>query len=151
MGFELQSTSFRANELIPPQYSSCEGQANISPQLSWSNVPQNTLSFVLIMNDPDAANHNWVHWLLFNIPTYTKSLAESASLPLEATSGLNSWRTSGYSGPCPPAGTHRYYFRLYALDTVLQLSTTAHYQDVVDAMQGHILGEAVLMGRYTRN
>lgn len=147
MGFELSSTSFHANEIIPQRYTSCEGQPNISPQLSWKNPPDNTQSFALIMNDLDAANHNWVHWILFNIPSNVTQFAESTNLPIEAMSGLNSWRTSGYGGPCPPRGTHRYFFRLYALDTVLQLPNTAQYADVIDAMQGHVLGEAVLVGR----
>jgi len=101
------------------------------------------------MLDPDASKPNWAHWVLFNIPSNINAFSESASLPIEAMSGLNSWRTSGYSGPCPPSGTHRYFFRLYALDTVLQLSNTAQYVDVNNAMQGHILGEAVLMARVT--
>ena len=147
MSFELSSSSFRANGIIPERYT-CHG-SNISPQLSWRNAPVNTQSFALIMLDPDASKPNWAHWVLFNIPSNINAFSESASLPIEAMSGLNSWRTSGYSGPCPPSGTHRYFFRLYALDTVLQPSNTAQYVDVNNAMQGHILGEAVLMARVT--
>jgi hypothetical protein len=147
MNFELTSTSFPANGIIPERYT-CHG-LNISPQLSWRNAPVNTQSFVLIMLDPDASKPNWAHWVLFNIPSNTNTFDENASLPIEAMSGLNSWRTSGYVGPCPPSGTHRYSLRLYALDTVLQLSNKAQSTDVNNAMRGHILGEAVLMGRVT--
>lgn len=146
LGLTLQSSSFQANASIPPQFT-CQG-ANISPSLSWTHAPQNTQSFALIMLDPDAPSGNWVHWIVYNLPSNTLTLEQNARLPLEAVSGLNSWNKTGYSGPCPPTGTHRYFFRLYALDTVLQLSNTAQYNDVINAMQQHIIEEASLMGIY---
>lgn len=148
MSFKLASTAFQSNTAIPKRFT-CQGQ-NISPQLAWKNVPENTQSFALIMDDPDAPGGNWVHWIVFNIPSNFTSLSENAVLPIEAVSGLNSWSKSGYGGPCPPSGQHRYFFRLYALDTVLQLAATAQSNDVTDAMRGHVLGEAVLMGLYRK-
>ena len=100
------------------------------------------------MNDPDAPAGNGVHWLVYNLPSNTASLEQNASLPIEAVNGLNSWNKPGYGGPCPLSGTHRYFFRLYALDTVLPLLDTPQYDDLIDAMQSHILGQAVLIGRY---
>lgn len=146
LSFTLASTAFQSNATIPKQFT-CQGQ-NVSPQLTWKNVPANTQSFALIMNDPDAPGGNWVHWIVFNIPSNFTSLAENVSLPIEAVSGLNSWSKSSYGGPCPLNGQHRYFFRLYALDTVLQLDATAQFADMMDAMRGHVLGEAVLMGLY---
>ena len=143
MGLTLTSTSFQADNTIPQQFT-CKGQ-DISPALSWTHVPENTQSFVLIMNDPDAPNGNWVHWILFNIPADASNLAENAT---QGTSGLNSWNKSGYGGPCPPNGTHRYIFKLYALDTVLHLENNAQYEDVIQAMQQHIIEETSLMGTF---
>ena len=146
MGFELTSTAFQKNRMIPQKYT-CQGQ-NISPNLRWKNAPQNTMSFALIMNDPDAPAGNRVHWLVYNLPSNTASLKQNASLPIEAVNGLNSWNKPGYGGPCPLSGTHRYFFRLYALDTVLPLLDTPQYDDLINAMQSHILGQAILIGRY---
>ena len=147
-GFELTSPAFKTSRMIPKQYT-CQG-TNIAPKLVWKNPPPNTQSFALIMNDPDAPNGNVTHWIVFNLPSNTKALDPKLALPIEAVTGLNSYNNPGYKGPCPPNGQHRYFFRLYALDTVLQLSDTAQYDTVMDAMQSHVLGQAVLIGLYRK-
>lgn len=145
-GFELTSPAFKTKQIIPRQYT-CEG-TNIAPKLTWKNPPLNTQSFALIMNDPDAPNGDVIHWIVFNLPSNTKTLDPKLALPIEAMTGLNSYNNSGYKGPCPLKGQHRYFFRLYALDSVLQLSDTAQYDALMKAMQPHILGQAVLIGVY---
>jgi Raf kinase inhibitor-like YbhB/YbcL family protein len=149
MSLSLESPAFKANSQIPQQYS-CDGK-DVSPALSWHNPPENTKSYVLIVDDPDAPGGDWVHWVLFNIPAQVRSLASAAETPVGAVSGRNSWRRTGYRGPCPPNGTHRYFFKLYALDTVLNLDSSANKQDVMAAMKGHILESTELRGSYTRN
>jgi Raf kinase inhibitor-like YbhB/YbcL family protein len=149
MSLSLESPAFNNNSQIPQQYS-CDGK-DVSPALSWQHPPQNTKSYVLIVDDPDAPSGNWVHWVLFNIPAQVRSLASAAETPVGAVSGRNSWGQSGYRGPCPPNGTHRYLFKLYALDTVLYLDSAANKQDVMTAMKGHILETTELRGSYTRN
>ncbi len=144
----LSSPAFSANSLIPQQYT-CDG-TDVSPALLWQSPPENTKSFVLIFDDPDAPAGDWVHWLLFNIPADIRSLPEAAKTPAGAVSGQNSWGKIGYRGPCPPGGTHHYFFRLYALDTLLNLGANANKQDVLKAMQNHILETSELMGYYTK-
>jgi len=156
MTFKLTSPAFRHGEPIPERYT-CEGQ-NISPSLAWKNLPEGTKSLVLIVDDPDAPDpaapkFTWVHWVLYNIPPETTELAEGAgNRPAEAgmLEGFSSWNRGGYGGPCPPIGTHRYFFKLYALDTVLDDMLSPLKVDVEAAMQGHILSEAVLMGTYKK-
>jgi len=147
---ELISTAFTDSADIPTQFSFDGGNTN--PQLSWSGVPEGTKSFVLIMEDPDVPRNLrpdglFIHWLVWNIPTTVTEIQEN-SQPLGVV-GLNTAEQIGYRGPRPPHGTHRYYFRLYALDGELTLSSTATKGEVVTAMQGHIIAEAQLMGRYT--
>ncbi|MGO9119629.1 MAG: YbhB/YbcL family Raf kinase inhibitor-like protein [Desulfomonilaceae bacterium] len=152
MNMEVKSTAFQDGAMIPKLYT-CDGQ-DISPPLSWSGVPADAKSIALIMDDPDAPRGTWVHWVLFNIPPDTKSLAENiprtASLPNGAKHGKNSWPKLGYGGPCPPGGTHRYYFKVYALEVVLNLNTGITVAQLLKAMEGHILAQGQLMGRYTR-
>ena len=152
MAFELTSTAFAPGEPIPQKYS-CDGE-DISPPLQWSDPPQGTQSFALIADDPDAPIGTWVHWVLFNLPAEARSLPEAlppeAELPDGSRHGQNSWRRTDYGGPCPPGGTHRYFFKLYALDTVLDLASGASRKQVLKAMEGHILAQAELMGVYTR-
>jgi len=152
MTFELTSTAFGPGESIPGTYT-CDG-ADISPPLQWGDPPQGTQSLVLISDDPDAPMGTWVHWVLFNIPAGARELSEGlpkdAELPDGSRHGQNSWKRSDYGGPCPPSGTHRYFFKLYALDTVLDLSAGASEKQVLRAMEGHILAEAELMGVYSR-
>nr|WP_237671461.1 YbhB/YbcL family Raf kinase inhibitor-like protein [Desulfomonile tiedjei] len=154
MNIEIRSTAFEEGAMIPKLYT-CDGK-DISPALSWSGVPAEAKSIVLIMDDPDAPRGTWVHWLLFDIPADTKSLAENVprvpSLPDGARHGNNSWGSKkiGYGGPCPPSGTHRYFFKIYALDTKLDLKPGATVDQVQQAMKGHVIAEGQLMGKYKR-
>jgi len=152
MGFTLTSTAFVHGGNIPSQYT-CDG-VDISPQLAWFGVPDSTKSFALICDDPDAPVGNWVHWVLYNIPSEAREIKEKisndAKLPNGAQHGFNDFRKFGYGGPCPPGGTHRYFFKLYALDTMLYLTGKVTKQNLLDAMKGHILGQAELMGKYSR-
>lgn len=149
MSLTLTSTAINPGALIPAQYT-CDGK-NISPPLAWQNAPLGTQSFVLIMDDPDAPAGDWVHWIVFNIPATTNQLAENlSSPPLGSKFGSNSWSKDGYGGPCPPSGTHRYYFKLYALDTQLSLGSKTDKSSLEQAMKGHILANAELMGKYAR-
>lgn len=148
MAFELSSV-FKQGEAIPSKYT-CDG-SNISPPLTWKDVPSGTRSLVLIMDDPDAPHGVWDHWILFNIPTNVDMLAENTQeLPTGTQQGKTSWDTLGYGGPCPPDREHRYFFKLYALDKVLSLSPGATKSEIDTAMKGHILGTAELMGKYKR-
>ena len=152
MPFELTSTAFAPGEPIPQKYT-CDGE-DISPPLQWSDPPQGTQSFALIADDPDAPLGTWVHWVLYNLPAETRALPEAvppqAELPDGSRHGQNSWRRLDYGGPCPPSGTHRYFFKLYALDTVLDLKAGANKKQVLKAMEGHILAQTELMGVYSR-
>mgnify|MGYP005855565883 CR=1 FL=1 len=148
----LTSPAFAPGESIPPKYT-CDGQ-DLSPPLEWDNVPEGARSFVLIMDDPDAPAGAWVHWVLYDLPAERRSLPEGVPANDELAGGgrhgRNSWRRSGYGGPCPPAGTHRDFFRVYALDARLDLEPGATARAVQEAMGGHVLAWGELMGRYTR-
>lgn len=144
----LESAVFSGNGLIPSQYT-CDG-ANQSPPLSWKDTSTGTQSYALIVEDPDAPQGSWSHWVLFNIPASTRQLNEGALIPTGAISGKNSWNRTGYNGPCPPSGTHRYFFRLYALDTLLNLNSTASKNEVIEAMKGHIIASSELIGLYQK-
>ena len=145
---KLTSPAFSHNETIPEQYT-CDG-ANISPALQWSDIPEHTNSFALIVEDPDAPAKVWVHWVLFNIPPTTQSLFENTTHGpfLQGATDFNG--KQGYGGPCPPSGTHHYHFTLYALDTLLDLPAGARKQELIKAMQGHILEQTTLIGTYQR-
>lgn len=149
--FILTSEVFLEGEPIPSKYA-CNGD-DISPPLAWSGAPDNTNAFVLIMDDPDAPVGIWVHWVLFNIPgneaVLDVGLPADAELPDGSQQGTNSWGRVGYGGPCPPSGVHRYFFKLYALDAPLALDESATKEDVLAAMEGHILLETELMGTYS--
>ena len=136
-----------------PEYHTCDGD-DLSPPLDWNNPPEGTQSFVLIMDDPDAPGGTWVHWVLYNIPAETRSLKENistdAQLPDGSLHGTNSFGRLGYGGPCPPSGTHRYFFKIYALDTTLNLDEGSDKAQVLAAAEGHVLAEAELMGTYSR-
>ncbi len=149
----MTSTAFKEGEMIPQKYT-CDG-INISPPLAWSMIPAGTKSLAIICDDPDAAVNTFVHWVYYNIPAEITNLPENipsqATPPgLGGTQGLNDYHKVGYSGPCPPRGTHRYFFKLYALDNVLDLTTGKDKQTLLKAMKGHVLGEASLMGHYSR-
>ena len=149
----ISSQSFKNSGDIPLQHS-CDG-SDISPSLQWDDIPEGTRSFALICDDPDALGKPWVHWIVYNLPPEARSLPENFSNkkpPVPAcVEGINSWGNKGYGGPCPPEGLHRYYFRLYALDTLLEYSGDMDKEGLLAAMKGHILGEAEIMGRYSRN
>lgn len=153
MAFAISSTGFPNGGDIARKFT-CDG-ADVSPQLSWSNPPAGTKSFSLISDDPDAPVGTWTHWVLFDLPPQTTGLPEGVAKTDEVTGGgrqgRNDFRKTGYNGPCPPPGKpHRYFFKLYALDRTLNLKPGAAKSEVEQAMQGHILGKAELMGKYQR-
>ncbi|HUU45167.1 MAG TPA: YbhB/YbcL family Raf kinase inhibitor-like protein [Acidobacteriota bacterium] len=152
MALTITSTAFAEGEMIPRKYT-CDGD-DISPPLTWSGAPDTTVSFVLICDDPDAPRGTWVHWVMYNIPADTTTLPENLpqddTLAAGAVQGITDFRRPGYGGPCPPSGTHRYYFKLYALDTVLAVAGRATKDDLLAAMKGHVVAESQLMGRYSR-
>ena len=154
MSLELTSDAFANGQTIPVKYS-CKGK-NISPALTWNEPPPGTQSFALIVDDPDAPMGIWVHWVVFNIPANTRSLPEDVQIteknikPNMISMGKNSWGDLRYGGPCPPSGTHRYYFKLYALDTTISLLPGASKEQVLKAMQGHVLAEGELMGTFSK-
>jgi hypothetical protein len=149
---ELKSLVFDAGEMIPKQYT-YDGQ-NISPPLAWSAVPNNAQSLALICDDPDAPMGTWVHWVIFNLPANIKELPENIppqkSLANGAKQGTNDFHQIGYGGPRPPHGEHRYFFKLYALDTKLNLEAGIKKADLLRTMEGHILDESKLMAKYRR-
>lgn len=147
INMQLTSTAFKNNEKIPAKYT-CDGQ-NISPPLKFDAIPENTQTLALIVDDPDAPAGTWAHWIIFNIDPKTTEIPENTS-PKTATQGTNSFGKSTYGGACPPSGTHRYFFKLYALDTKLTLDQTAKKQDLETAIQGHALSYAELIGLYSR-
>jgi Raf kinase inhibitor-like YbhB/YbcL family protein len=148
MTFEITSPAFAQGETIPVTYT-CDGQ-DISPPLQWSDPPAGTQSLALIADDPDAPVGTWDHWILFNLPADTHELPEQATPPGGSQEGQNSWGRTGYGGPCPPSGTHRYFFKLYALDTILDLSAGANKDQLLKTMAGHILAQVEIMGTYSR-
>lgn len=144
---QLTSTAFAEGGQIPKLYT-CNG-SDYSPPLAWQDAPTGTKSFVLICDDPDAPVGMWDHWLLYNIPSTVTSLPEHLKIPPSgALEGLNSWNKTGYGGPCPPDREHRYFFKLYALDTQLQFPNAPVKTVLEQALAGHILAHATLMGRY---
>ena len=152
--FQLSSSAFETESSIPQQFS-CDGR-NISPELSWSSAPAGTKSFALIMHDPDAPiEGGYTHWLVYNIPAAAHHLPENVpnqdKLPGGGMQGRNDSGKYGYTGPCPPSGTHRYYFRLYALDSELDSRAGASKAGFEKAIEGHVLAKAELLGRYKRN
>lgn len=149
MEFTLLSDKFIDNSYMPDKYT-CKGE-DISPPLAWHDAPQETKSYVLMMDDPDAPNGTWVHWVLFNIPPTVTKLSEDNKVLVQAINATNSWGEIGYRGPCPPSGTHRYFFKLYALDDKLVLNPNANQKDVIQAMQNHILETAQLVGLYSKD
>jgi Raf kinase inhibitor-like YbhB/YbcL family protein len=141
----VSSPAFEHNKLIPAKYT-CDGE-DVSPPLTITGAPEDTRSLVLIVDDPDAPMGTWDHWVVWNIPP-TRSIAEDT---VPGTEGMNTYRRHSYGGPCPPGGTHRYFFKVYALDTLLSLSSNATKRDVEKAMQGHVLAKGELIGLYRRS
>lgn len=155
MPIHVTSTAFRNGERIPAKYTA-DGQ-DVSPPLAWSGLPDGTRELALIMDDPDAPRPEpWVHWVIYKIPATADGLPEAVppdktlARPGGALQGQNSWNRIGYGGPAPPSGIHRYFFKLYALDAPLNLKPGLSKAQLLEAMQGHILGQGELMGRYSR-
>ncbi|MDP3726680.1 MAG: YbhB/YbcL family Raf kinase inhibitor-like protein [bacterium] len=144
---KIESSAFKHNTLIPQKYT-CDGE-NINPALMFLNIPKGTKSLALIMDDPDAPVGLWVHWVLWNISPDTKEIEENYT-PKDAIEGMTSFGKEGYGGPCPPNGEHRYFFKLYALDSELVLPTTADKETLEEAMVGRVLEKAELIGLYSR-
>jgi len=156
MALVIRSGRFSHMSAIPKQHT-CEGQ-DVSPALSWENVPPEAKSLVLIVDDPDAPDPaapkmTWVHWVLYNLPPDSKGLPEAVTkeaFPVGTEEGKNDWKRTGYGGPCPPIGRHRYFFKLYALDTLLTGLATPTKAEVESAMKGHVVATAELVGTYEK-
>ena len=152
MALVLTSSAFDEGQAIPNRFT-CDGP-DVSPDLAWSGIPETAASLALICDDPDAPMGTWVHWVLFNIPAGTTGLpaeiSSDATLDSGARHGINDFGKLGYGGPCPPGGTHRYFFKLYALDIELELDSGITKAQLLAAMEGHILAEGQLMGTYSR-
>ncbi len=150
---EISSSAFAEGTNIPKKYT-CDAE-NVSPPLAFRGLPAGVQTLALIADDPDAPAGTWVHWVVFNLPAQAEGLPEGvpagATIASGGQQGTSSFNKSGYGGPCPPSGSHRYYFKLYALDNRLDLTASARAKDVQAAMQGHILAQAQVMGRYQRS
>lgn len=144
---KLSSSAFKHNYSIPSKYT-CDG-ADVNPPLVIENAPLNTKSLALIVDDPDAPAGNWVHWVVWNIDPTTNEIKEN-TVPSGALQGINDFRRHDYRGPCPPSGTHHYFFKLYALDMVLNLGQKANKAELERAMKGHIITQGELIGLYRR-
>lgn len=152
MEIKITSSAFAEDGLIPPKYT-CDG-SDISPPLQWEAMPEGTKSIALICDDPDAPSGTFVHWVIFGLSAETRELEENIppdeTLPNGAKQGTSDFGRIGYGGPCPPSGTHRYFFKIYALDTELDLAAGARKPQLLKAMEGHILGQGQLIGKYKR-
>jgi len=142
----VTSPAFENNQLIPAKYT-CDGD-DINPPLTIEGIPEGTKTLALIIDDPDAPMGTWDHWIVWNIPATTSKIAENT---VPGTEGMNDFRKRSYGGPCPPYGTHRYFFKVYALDVKLDLSPTSRKSDLEKAMQGHVLAKGELVGLYRRS
>ena len=156
MTLSLNSGVFNEGGVVPSKYT-CEGD-DVAPPLEWDGVPENAQSLVLIVDDPDAPDPDnprmtWVHWVVYNLPPDVRGLPEGAMadmLPVGTKQGLNDWKNIGYGGPCPPIGRHRYFFKLYVLDTILENLSSPTKVEVEAAMQGHVIAQAELVGTYKK-
>ncbi len=146
--FSLHSPAFDRQQQIPRKYT-CDGN-DINPPLRIEHIPMAAQSLALIVDDPDAPRGTWVHWVLWNIDPSRSEISEG-SVPAGAVEGVNDFGNLGYGGPCPPSGTHRYFFRLYALDAAIPLDKGITRKDLEKAMKGHVLGQAELIGLYSRS
>ena len=144
---KISSTAFENNSLIPSKYT-CEGQER-NPPLEFRDVPEDTKSLALIVDDPDAPMKTWIHWTIWNIGAKTTQIPEN-SCPKGAIEGITSFGRTGYGGPCPPSGTHRYFFKLFALDKMLDLGPNSYVRDIESAIEGHIIQKAELIGLYKK-
>ena len=152
MTIKVTSPAFEEGGMIPAKYTS-DGE-NVSPPLNWEGVPEGTKSIALVSDDPDAPMGTWVHWVMWNIPVDVRELAENVppdvDLPDGSRQGVTDFGSHGYGGPSPPSGTHRYYFKIYALDTKLGVPSSSKKADLLKAMEGHVIAEGQLMGKYKR-
>jgi hypothetical protein len=153
MPLSIASSAFEDHGELPSAFT-CEGK-NVSPPLTWTDLPAGTKSLALIVDDPDAPDPEapktvWVHWVLYNLPATSTGLAEGATTPAGCLEGLNDWKKTGYGGPCPPIGRHRYFFKLYALDAVLEDLHRPAKAALERALAGHVLGQAELIGTYQK-
>lgn len=152
MEIKITSSAFEHEGMIPSRYT-CDGE-NISPPLKWEGIPENAKSIALICDDPDAPMGTWVHWVLYDLPADVNELPEGVPddeiLENGAKQGRNSWGRIGYGGPCPPSGTHRYFFKIYALDKMLNLEPGITKEKLLKAMEGHVVAQGELMGKYRR-
>ena len=150
MSIKIVSNAFKDSEMIPSKYT-CKGE-NISPQISWQiqSDDKKIKSIALIMNDPDAPNGDWVHWVVFDIPSDKTELAENETIKHPIGIGKNSWGKNEYGGPCPPSGTHRYFFKIYVLDNLLVSGETTTKDLLLKAMKRHIIDSGELMGKYSK-
>ncbi len=152
MEIKIKSLAFEEGGNIPKKYA-CDGD-NVSPPLSWTKGPSGTKSYAIITDDPDAPSKTWVHWVIYNIgpdmTELTEAVPNNNKLTNAALQGMNDSKKIGYSGPCPPSGSHRYYFKIYALDTMLEFTGDATKDKLLDGMKGHILAQGQLMGKYSK-
>lgn len=152
MDIKIESRAFGNGENIPSKYT-CDGE-NISPQLNWTCSVEKVKTFLLFVEDPDAPGGNFTHWIVYNIPSKINYLMENSTptknIPDEILMGTNDFGRIGYGGPCPPSGSHRYYFRIYGLDTAIHLDSGATKKEIMKKMEGHIEARGELMGRYQR-
>lgn len=153
MSIEVTSPAFRDGGSIPPKYT-CDGQ-DVSPPLKWNSIPEGAKSIALIVDDPDAPRGDWVHWVVYDLPPSLRELPERVPVGEKVLGnggrqGVNDYGKVGYGGPCPPSGTHRYFFRVYALDHELALQPGATKAQLLKSMEGHVLGQGQLMGKYSR-
>jgi hypothetical protein len=153
MDIKIKSTAFEDGGLIPVKYS-CDGE-NVSPPLFWSTTAAGIKSYALICDDPDAPAGTWVHWVIYNIPENAAALPEfvpaGKNLDNGSSQGLNDFGNTSYGGPCPPSGTHRYFFKIYAIDTILNLKGDVTKEILLNAIKGHIIAEGQLIGKYSRS
>jgi len=152
MNMEVKSGNFRSMEFIPAEFT-CDGQ-DISPQLSWKNIPRKARSIAIICDDPDAPSGTWVHWVCYDIPAQVNSVDASIphgdTLPFSGRQGITDFGKNGYNGPCPPSGIHRYFFKVYALDIFLNIPAGRTASELEKAMKGHIVGYGELVGKSWR-
>ncbi len=150
---KIRSSAFNDGERIPKKYT-CDGE-DVSPPLTWEDVPEETVTLTIISDDPDAPSKTWTHWLIFNIPPELNGLPEDVEKVGELENGImqgfNDFGRIGYGGPCPPSGVHRYFFKLYALDTRLDLEPGTSKEELLEAMEGHIIEKAEMIGLYSRD
>ena len=149
----IYSNVFKNNQMIPSKYT-CKGE-NISPPLNWDSIPENTKSLVLIVDDPDAPMGTWIHWVLYNIPPTLNNLSENIEqnktyIDSGMIQGINSGKYIGYQGPCPPSGTHRYFFKIYALDIAIEPVEKMTKSQILKAMENHIIAHGELIGLYSK-